>query len=163
MSVLRREQCHVGGKGTHSLLPQLSGSTRRSRTGGGDPVFIVDEDCHSTVRYGVAVNVIGGLRQDDIAVIDREGSMTRLTRDHSSFDPSFSPDGAALAFVAGVGIWEGGCGWGGQAIKVMDIDGSTKRKVTDGRHYDSEPAWSPDGDVIAFVRSRVGLMVVPAT
>jgi Tol biopolymer transport system component len=35
----------------------------------------------------------------------------------------------------------------------MRDDGGDKRAITDADHYDDEPAWSPDGRSIAYVRT----------
>lgn len=40
---------------------------------------------------------------------------------------------------------------GSQKIYVMNPDGSNRTRLTDG-HWDSWPAWSPDGSMIAFKR-----------
>jgi dipeptidyl aminopeptidase/acylaminoacyl peptidase len=130
---------------------------------------IVDEDCTGSVRYGVAVTVSAD-PEGDIALVDREGRVTRLTRNGRSFDPSFSPDGTRLAFTRGSDYSDTG-GFFSQWIVISNVDGTNVRKLTDGRHFDFEPAWSPGGDTIAFVRGDLhpkadrikdGLMLVPA-
>lgn len=133
-------------------------------------VPLVDDDCSDSVRYGVAVTVPGD-PEGDIAVVEREAQVTRLTRNGSSFHPSFSPDGTRLAFTRGSDYSDTG-GFFSQWIVISNVDGANVRKLTDGRHFDFEPAWSPDGDVIAFVRGdlhpkarriQAGLMLVPAS
>ncbi len=62
-------------------------------------------------------------------------------------DPTFSPDGAKIAFKSS-----------GNDIHVMsangmNADGSGSRRLTTSPVVESEPTWSPDGTRIAFVAS----------
>lgn len=107
----------------------------------------------------------GDLRQDDIAVIDSDGSVKRITKDHASIEPSFSPDGERIAFTSGrEGTHDECCGYTDTEIYVMDADGSRQRRLmpdeTGEDLNDDDPAWSPDGELIAFTRYGVGLMAV---
>jgi TolB protein len=77
---------------------------------------------------------------EDVWTINADGTdLTRLT--HSSafeFDPSWSPDGAQIAYRSERGddseIW------------LMNADGSGRHRLTRGL----SPAWSPDGSKIAY-------------
>ena len=62
----------------------------------------------------------------------------------TSIHPSWSPDGAQIAFVA-----SGRDGWG---IYVMNADGSNREQITD--RGGTSPVWSPDGAKIAFASFR---------
>jgi Tol biopolymer transport system component len=63
-----------------------------------------------------------------------------------AFQPSISPDGKKVAFV-----WDGASGSFG--IYVMQVEGRPLRITPDGADY-SRPTWSPDGQTLAYLRSR---------
>ena len=64
--------------------------------------------------------------------------------DYIVSDPSWSPDGARLAFTRTAD------GWATCAIYTARVDGSEVRRVTSGPECDLHPAWSPDGTKLAF-------------
>ena len=46
------------------------------------------------------------------------------------------------------------------AIYVVAVDGGQWVRITDGKHWDDKPRWSPDGRVIYFLSERSGLFNV---
>ena len=74
-------------------------------------------------------------------------------------DPAISPDGKLVAFA-----WDGGSG-DNFDIYLRSIDGSPELQLTKDAAADHAPAWSPDGQRIAFVRVLEGkreIVVLPA-
>jgi hypothetical protein len=65
---------------------------------------------------------------------------------NAAVDPSWSPDGAKIAFI---------CGLEPVNVCTVNADGSGLTQLTFGS-LSSEPAWSPDGTRIAFTSYRDG-------
>jgi Tol biopolymer transport system component len=89
-----------------------------------------------------------------IGVVDLGGNPTSglkmPTTRGAQFGPSWSPDGARLAFeVSDLDV-------GTSSIRVVDRDGSHLARITPRGLNAEEPAWSPDGEWIAFAAWRKG-------
>ena len=87
----------------------------------------------------------------ELYLVHPDGSNRRLfiKGDGLDVDPAFSPDGNSLAFVSGrfgnPHIFVANLKWDGDEPKVVsDV------RLTYAGWYNATPAWSPDGDKIAF-------------
>ncbi|MFL5760752.1 MAG: hypothetical protein ACJ789_13575 [Thermomicrobiales bacterium] len=86
----------------------------------------------------------------DVDIVNADGTgPTRLTDDPAEdFDPTWSPDGAMIAFRSTRD--------GNDEIYVMDADGANQRNLTHDPAGDWSPAWSPDGSTIAYATFAFG-------
>lgn len=82
-----------------------------------------------------------------VQVVNLDGSgLRRLTAEStSSGSPSWSPDGARLAYAAHVPAGEDSDIW------IMNASGTGKKALTDLPGNEGFPAWSPDGQQTAFL------------
>ena len=131
-------------------------------------------------RYLAFVSNRGEKNQLYLAPLDG-GEPRQLTKAKFGISqPAWSPDGKRVAYVARVGDYKerkerspvekaaprvirdlryklDGIGFFDERrlhIFTVDIESGAEAQVTDGDWYDEHPAWSPDGEQIAFVSDR---------
>lgn len=93
--------------------------------------------------------------EGSIYLAEPDGSVvTWLAEGGPHIDPAFSPDGEHIAFGLG-GLVDVEEPARKESLYVVKTDGSDRRRVTDGRHFDLHPAFSPDGERLVFVRGKI--------
>jgi hypothetical protein len=96
--------------------------------------------------------VVGGVHAGKavLAILDvADGDVVReieVPQVGEILNPTWSPDGNAIAFSATVG--------GDADLFIYDLTSGSAKRITTDLYADLQPAWSPDGDSIAFVTDR---------
>ncbi|HEX6952635.1 MAG TPA: PxKF domain-containing protein [Gaiellaceae bacterium] len=80
-----------------------------------------------------------------------------LTTSGSNTNPHWSPDGSEILYVSTACLTDNStfCG-GGASVYLMNADGTNQHNLTGAPIFDADPAWSPGGTHIAFVRDLTG-------
>ncbi|HUX86549.1 MAG TPA: S9 family peptidase [Chloroflexota bacterium] len=82
-------------------------------------------------------------------------ALTDLLAFQNVSDPQLSPDGRWIAFV--VETLDGEANEACSRLWLVGTNpGSVPRMLTRGEKVDSQPRWSPDGQLLAFVSNRIG-------
>jgi TolB protein len=116
----------------------------------------------STIAFLVPLPEAG--TPSDIYLMDADGSNSRRLTDLSAVRSfAWSPDGTHIA--AGIATC---CVDSMSWIDVMKADGSGVTQITNGQAPADDPAWSPDGTMLAFVvandeRSQIWAMNADGT
>lgn len=83
-----------------------------------------------------------------VGIVNVDGSGLHLITSgaNSNAFPSFAPDGNHIVYRTE--------GSGGEGLRIVNLEDRSVKALTDG--YDNFPAWSPRGDLIAFMRLTEG-------
>ena len=105
----------------------------------------------TVVLTGVKGNcaAVGSLRREVVVVAGQAAT--------ASFDVACAPDFRPAGVIA---YAKTGVDGSRRAIHVANADGAGAVQVTDGMHFDSHPAWSPDGTRLAFTRLEDGASAI---
>jgi Tol biopolymer transport system component len=94
---------------------------------------------------GVSIAYVRGSRSPAVFVASADGSRERRVTQGTA--PAWSPDGSRLVVSRRVP--------GGADLWIVDVASGAERRLSRTERPERDPAWSPDGRAIAYVRTEV--------
>jgi TolB protein len=138
----------VGAGEIYSIVPGGAATRLTTSNTSSDPAISPDG---SRIAYRSADP--GGDYQIFVMNADGTGRTAVTTNPTAKQEPTWSPDGAHIAFVANSFDVDGQTD---QEIWTINVNGTGLTQLTNNTFPDTQPAWSPLGDRIAFVSARTG-------
>jgi len=110
---------------------------------------------------GTQIAFIHGNKPSSLFIMNADGTQRTLIQGQISAHrwyffgrPAWSPDGTRIAFSTAARFTSSNDRRWDFKIYVVNTDGSGLTRISRGRHQDSGPSWSPDGNRIAFTIHR---------
>ncbi|MGA9397834.1 MAG: protein kinase [Anaerolineaceae bacterium] len=138
----RTQSALLAGQASTAAAPTITSTPDKGILGGGGELAFVSNRGNGITLQLWTMNVY--MNNQSQIINDEPRQLTFSEGDKTQ--PSWSPDGQNIAFVAP------GRSGNGLDIWVMEADGSGAVNLTNDPGDEFDPAWSPNGNVIAYTK-----------